>query len=162
MPMSETIELSAFEHVLLERYQRDFPVSPQPFQAIADELGTSSEAVLAAFERLRAAGALSRIGPVIRPHAIGASMLAAMAVPRARLESVAALISAYPEVNHNYERDHRFNLWFVLTGADARSLEALVRDIEARSGLPVLRLPMLASFHIDLGFALAEAAPVRP
>ena len=41
-----------------------------------------------------------------------------MAVPPARLEAVAARVSAEPAVNHNYEREHDLNLWFVVAAPD--------------------------------------------
>ena len=65
-------------------------------------------------------GVVSRIGAVFRPGSIGVSTLAALAVPPADLARVAALVSARPEVNHNYEREHRYNLWFVADGGRSR------------------------------------------
>jgi hypothetical protein len=67
---------------------------------------------------------------------------------------VAALITALPEVNHNYEREHRFNLWFVLTAADTAQLQSVIRDIESQTGMAVLSLPLLEEYYIDLGFPL--------
>ncbi|RMG38434.1 MAG: Lrp/AsnC family transcriptional regulator, partial [Gammaproteobacteria bacterium] len=63
-------------------------------------------------------------------------------------------ISARPEVNHNYEREHHFNLWFVVTAEDRRHLEGVLAEIEAETGLPVLDLPMLEDYFIDLGFRI--------
>ncbi len=77
-----------------------------------------------------------------------------MAVPRERLDAVAAMVSSYAAVNHNYEREHAFNLWFVLTAADQGRLSAVIAEIAERSGLSVLDLPMLAEYHINLGFSL--------
>jgi DNA-binding Lrp family transcriptional regulator len=65
---------------------------------------------------------------------------------------VAAIVSAQSGVNHNYEREHRYNLWFVATGAGAAEVQRALCDIEDRTGLPVLRLPLVEEFHIDLGF----------
>ncbi|MGB8145751.1 MAG: Lrp/AsnC family transcriptional regulator, partial [Chromatiaceae bacterium] len=79
---------------------------------------------------------------------------AAMAVPPERLAEVATLVNGFPEVNHNYEREHDFNLWFVLTAPDQTRLEQVLDEIGRRAGLPVLDLPMLAEYHIDLGFPL--------
>ena len=45
-----------------------------------------------------------------------------MAVPPDRLQVVADVVSAHPGVNHNYEREHHYNLWFVITGCDAATL----------------------------------------
>ncbi len=102
-------------------------------------------------------GTISRIGAVLKPRAVGASTLAAMAVPAERLDEVAALVSGYREVNHNYEREHELNLWFVATAFSERHLEAVLDDIETRTGLTVQRLPMIEDYHIDLGFKLKWA-----
>lgn len=139
---------------LLNNWQRGFPLVRQPFATIAAELGLDSSQVLAAYARLQAGGSISRIGAVFAPGAGGASLLAAMAVPPARLEAVAAMVSKHPGVNHNYEREHQVNLWFVATGPDAQAVEQLLRAIEAETGLTVLRLPMLRPYRIDTGFDL--------
>ncbi len=99
-------------------------------------------------------GAVSRVGAVFRPGAIGASTLATMAVPPGRLDCVATLVSRFPEVNHNYEREHEFNLWFVAAAQDDDALEAVLDRIECATGIPVLALPLVEEYHIDLGFRL--------
>jgi len=139
---------------LLNDFQRDFPLSARPYRDIADTLGVTEEDVLSAFDELNARQFISRIGPVIPPNHIGVSMLAAMAVPPEQLQEVAERISAYPEVNHNYEREHRLNLWFVAIAADARHLSDFIRRIERETGFQVLQLPLLQDFFIDLGFQL--------
>lgn len=147
--------LSALERALIDRFQRGFPLSPRPYREIAAELGVTEEAVIGRLAWLLEAGVIGRIGAVIRPHTLGASLLAALAVPPARLEEVAAIVNGYEGVNHNYEREHALNLWFVVTGADHDAVEATVADIERRTGLAALRLPMLEDYHIDLGFPIA-------
>ena len=142
---------------LLNAWQRDFPLIRAPFAQIGAGLGLDAQAVLARYSHLQDAGALSRIGAVFAPGAGGASLLAAMAVPPERLETVAAIVSAHPGVNHNYEREHHVNLWFVATGRDAAAVEQLLRAIEADTGLAVLRLPMLRPYRIDTGFDLRGA-----
>nr|WP_305908459.1 hypothetical protein [Methylomarinum sp. Ch1-1]MDP4521292.1 hypothetical protein [Methylomarinum sp. Ch1-1] len=81
-------------------------------------------------------------------------MLVAMAVPGQRLQQVADLISRFPEVNHNYERENRFNLWFVLIANDEGHLLRTLDKIEQQSGYPTMRLPLLADYFINLGFEL--------
>jgi len=146
--------MDTLEKRLLNDFQRDLPLSPTPFAAMAEELGVSEEAVLDSLRKLTEDGVVSRVGPVFRPQRCGASSLVAMAVPQARLEAVAELVNAFPEVNHNYEREHRFNLWFVVTTDSEQHLQALLRHIERQTGLATLSLPMLAEYHIDLGFPL--------
>ncbi len=142
------------ERRLLNDFQRDFPTTPTPYADVAHELGVSEEEVLERLRTLHESGAIGRVGAVLRPRRLGASTLAAMAVPPERLEEVAAIVSACAEVNHNYEREHRLNLWFVAQAANEAALAQLLADIERRTGIAVLALPMLADYHIDLGFEL--------
>lgn len=153
MQTNETI-LTDLERRLLNDFQHDFPLSPTPYADIAHTLGVSEAEVLAALTRLKQRGAVSRVGAVLRPNTVGVSTLAAMAVPNAELETVAALVSVYPEVNHNYEREHRLNLWFVVTAPGSVRLQQVLDDIAARSGYEVLPFPLLEDYHIDLGFDL--------
>lgn len=149
--------LSAIDRRLLDDYQHDFPLDPQPFATIADELGVSEAKVIERLAYLKRFGALSRVGAVLRPNRVGASTLAALAVPAERLEAVAAIVSAFPEVNHNYEREHEYNLWFVVTARDRASVDRVLADIADATGLAPLDLPMLEDYFIDLGFALQWA-----
>lgn len=154
IPQLADAGLSDTEQRLLEEYQRDFPVSEAPFQVIAERIGTSEAEVLASLRALQARGIVSRVGPVISPSTVGASTLAAMSVPAEDLSEVAELVSGYSEVNHNYEREHSINLWFVVTAENEFRVRQVLREIRGRSGYEVHNLTMLESYHIDLGFSL--------
>lgn len=160
-------ELAPVDLALVDRFQRDLPLIPRPYQAMGKAIGISESSVIARLARHHASGIVSRVGAVFKPHSIGMSTLAAMAVPRQAVDSVATLVNGYPAINHNYEREHRYNLWFVAVGEDESAVESVLLDIESRTGLPVLRLPLLRDFHIDLGFSLAGTTkvgrrPARP
>jgi DNA-binding Lrp family transcriptional regulator len=99
-------------------------------------------------------GAISRIGAVVAPHRAGWSTLAAMAVPPAHLAEVAALVTSFPEVNHNYEREHELNLWFVVAAPSRTAVAAVLSEIVYRTSLEVLDLPLIEAYRLDLGFAL--------
>ncbi len=149
-----TIPLNDLEKKLLNEYQKGLPLSPTPFRDIAERLGTSEALVLKILDRLQKLGVVSRVGPVFKPRRVGASTLAAMAVPEQLLESVAERINAYPEVNHNYEREDHYNLWFVVTAPNQQRLEQVLREMERETGHTILNLPLEKQFHIDLGFPL--------
>lgn len=146
--------LTPLHKQLLNNYQRDFPLSARPYQDIADALGVTEDEVLSTLTDLNSNNFISRIGPIIPPNHIGVSTLVAMAVPAQQLQIVADKISAYPEVNHNYEREHRFNLWFVAIAADTEHLHAVIDSIEQETGYKTMLLPLLDDFFIDLGFKL--------
>ena len=139
---------------LLNDFQRNFPLEPAPFAQIARRLNTSPETVLKTLKELQDKGAVSRVGPVFRPNTVGASTLAAMAVAAEKLETVAAVISGFPQVNHNYEREHHYNLWFVVTAENGAALTATLHKIQQATGHRVLSLPLVRDYHIDLGFRM--------
>ncbi|RDW14388.1 siroheme decarboxylase subunit beta [Paracoccus thiocyanatus] len=141
---------------LLDGFQRDMPLEIRPFAAMAYRLGTSEAEVIARLARLRDQGVVARIGATCRPNTAGASTLAALRVPRRRIDQVAALVGAEPGVNHCYLRQGSdWNLWFVATAPDAAALSESLARIEAGAGLAVLSLPLVRAFNIDLGFPLA-------
>jgi len=147
-------QLSALEKCLLNEYQRDFPLCASPFALIADQQGVTEEEVIETLESLQQRGLISRVGPVFAPQRAGASTLAALSVPGDELQRVADIVSDFEEVNHNYEREHSFNLWFVVTAKDEAHVQRVLDAIEEQTGLAVLNLPLERSFYIDLGFPL--------
>jgi DNA-binding Lrp family transcriptional regulator len=149
-----TRQYTSLERRLLNEFQQGLPLVPEPFAEIARRLGVYETTVLETLRRLQTEGVVSRVGAVFQPNRVGASTLAAMAVPEDELENVAAIVNGFDEVNHNYEREHRFNLWFVVAADDEDRLQEVLAEIEQRCGYPVLDLPLLEDFHIDLGFDL--------
>jgi DNA-binding Lrp family transcriptional regulator len=145
---------SELDKHLLNDFQQRLPLSLTPYADMADKLGVSENDVLQALGKLKNAGVISRVGPVFAPNRVGVSTLAAMAVPKHDLECVARIVSAFPEVNHNYEREHAFNLWFVVAATSQQHLQQVLDDIESITGYPLMPLPMLEDYFIDLGFQI--------
>jgi siroheme decarboxylase len=156
---THTTIMDPVDFALVNDWQRDFPLLPRPYAELARRLGRAETEIIERLQALAAAGVLSRIGAIFRPHALGWSTLAAVSAPANRIEAVARIISAYPEVNHNYEREHDFNLWFVATAPSRERVAAVLAEIGQAAASPVLDLPMLEDFHIDLGFDLDSRQP---
>ena len=149
-------DFSRLEQHLLNDFQRDMSLSATPYAEMAIKLGVSEEEVLQSLLSLQERGVISRVGPVFRPNRIGVSTLATMSVPADKLECVAKIISAFPEVNHNYERDHEYNLWFVVTASSEEHLDIVLYEIEQHTEHSLMSLPMLDDYFIDLGFKLTS------
>jgi DNA-binding Lrp family transcriptional regulator len=147
-------QYSRLEQQLLNDFQHGLPLSPTPYADLAEKLGVYESTVIENLQRLQTEGVISRVGAVFRPNRVGVSTLAAMAVPEQELEKIADIVSSFDEVNHNYERDHQFNLWFVVVATDDESLQSTLAEIEERSGYKVMDLPMMDDYFIDLGFEL--------
>ncbi len=148
--------MDALSFALLNDFQRDFPLVARPFQILATACGVTETEVLRTLRDLAARGAVSRVGAVFAPGRIGASTLAALRVPAQRLDEVAAAVSALPEVNHNYAREHEFNLWFVASAAERVTLERVLTSIANDTRCALLDLPLLKEYRIDLGFDLTN------
>lgn len=146
--------MNQLERSLLDRYQRGLPISATPWADMALELGVSEQEVLSTLQKLREQKFITRVGPVFDHHRAGASTLVALAVPPERLEEIADFINQFDAVNHNYAREHEFNLWFVVTASDQARLQSVLDTIECATGMPMLNLPMEHAYHIDLGFKL--------
>ncbi|MEI6986026.1 MAG: AsnC family transcriptional regulator [Rhodospirillaceae bacterium] len=149
-----TTHLDAIDRRLLDEFQHDFPLDERPFQVLGLRLSIPEDEVLTRLERLVSCGIIARIGAMFRPHRVGVSTLAALSAPTSRLDEVAALVSGYEEVTHNYIRDHAINLWFVVTAGTPERLAFVLAEIATRTGLEVLDLPMARGYRVDMGFPL--------
>ncbi|GLQ30898.1 Lrp/AsnC family transcriptional regulator [Litoribrevibacter albus] len=146
--------MNKLDRQLIDEYQKGLPISSRPYLEMAENLGVSESEVIESLERLQNSGVLSRVGPVFNHKKAGASVLAAMAVPDHKLKDVAEQVNAFDGVNHNYAREHKYNLWFVVTAPDQDSLDLALQEIEDTCGYEVMPLPMVKSYYIDLGFKI--------
>lgn len=161
--------LDMLDRRLLDDFQRGLPLTPRPFAAMADALGTGEADVIRRLTALKARGFIARVGATIRPNTAGASTLAAMSIPENRIEDVATLVASEPGVNHAYLREDAWNLWFVATAPDATDLQALLDRLALLTCLRILDLRLKLAFNIDLGFNLSgkrlpppPPAPLQP
>ena len=142
---------------LIDEYQSGFPVRERPFEAVATDLDTTPGDVLERVRRLRDEGVFRRFGAVLNPPVVGSSTLAAVKAPADRFDEVAEVINGYRQVNHNYERAHDWNQWFVVTAGSREKRDDILADIEDETGCEVLSLPMLTDYYIDLEFPVVNS-----
>lgn len=148
--MAERV-LDEVDRAIVNRLQRGFPVCERPFLEAAGELDIGEHALIERLQRLLDDGVLTRFGPLYQiERAGGAFLLAAMQVPQHDLDRVIAAVNALPEVAHNYLREHRFNLWFVLAAVSQAQIDQAVSRIEDETGCPVYAMPKLREYFLDL------------
>ncbi|MFQ3320319.1 MAG: DNA-binding Lrp family transcriptional regulator [Natronomonas sp.] len=150
-------DIDDIDAALIDGYQSGFPIAERPFARVADALGITEDAALDRVQRLHDRGIFRRFGPVLNPPVIGASTLAAVQAPDDRFEEVAEIINSYEQVNHNYRRDHEWNMWFVVTAGSLETRDDILAEIEKRTGCTVLNLPMMTDFYIDLEFPVVNS-----
>jgi len=148
------LSFSNLEKHLLNDYQQNLPASLTPYADMAQRYGVSEKLVINSLDHLQQIGVISRIGAVFKANTVGVSTLAAMAIPTAQLQTIADIVSSYKAVNHNYEREHAYNLWFVLTAINQTKIDQVLTEISQTTGYPILNLPMIKDYYINLGFKL--------
>lgn len=145
--------MDATDRAILNALQGGFPVCERPFAAAAAGIGISEAELIERIARLREDGTLSRFGPMYNAERLGGAVtLAAMAVPEAEFDTVAAKVNAHPEVAHNYARAHALNMWFVVAAERPDAIAAVIRGIEAETGFHVHDMPKLREFFVGLRF----------
>lgn len=143
--------IDTIDKKLIDRLQAGIPIIETPFAAIASELDLDEDEVIHRVQQLLDRRILSRFGPMYDAVRLGGGLtLAAMAVPKDRFAEVTDLVNVHPEVAHNYRRDHRLNMWFVLATERPERVEAVLQEIEAETGIPVLNLPKEEEYFLDL------------
>lgn len=146
---------------LIDYLHGGFPLSERPYAEVGQALGLSETAVINALERLLGQGYLTRFGPLFQiERAGGQFVLAAMAVPENRFQTVAEQVNGMAEVAHNYRRDHALNMWFVI-GAESPDMAAdAIARIESLTGLKVYAFPKEREFFVELRLPLVPAENV--
>jgi DNA-binding Lrp family transcriptional regulator len=153
MPRSEAL-LDDIDKAILNRIQSDFPITSQPYLAVATELGITEKDVLERISRLKKEGIIRRIGGNFVPDKLGyVSTLCAARVPEDQIEQFAEVVNQYPGVTHNYRRDNSFNIWFTFIARSMREIEQNLQEISEKTGISeILNLPATRVFKIRAQF----------
>ncbi len=136
---------------LINALQGDFPLVPEPYRQVAETLGMDESELLRRLDAMLERRVLTRFGPMFQiERAGGAFVLAAMKVPEEDFERVNAQVNAFPEVAHNYRREHALNMWFVLATATPEGIARTVAAIETATGLPVFPFPKEREYFVEM------------
>ncbi len=150
------MQLSQLERDFINNFQGGFPLQEHPFESIATQLNCSEDELIETVKRLKDQKLLTRFGPLYDAARLGGGLtLAAISVPEDRYEIVTELVNVYPEVAHNYRRDHELNMWFVLATETPAELLQVLSSIEKTTGLTVYNFPKQEEFYIGLWLHLS-------
>lgn len=143
--------MDAIARKIINQLQGDFPITEQPYAQVAERLGITETELLQQLTNLLDQGFLSRFGPLYHAERLGGGLtLAAMPVPKTKFDQVATQVNAFPEVAHNYARNHELNMWFILATEQPERIDEVIQEIEAQTGLPVYNMPKQAEYYLGL------------
>jgi DNA-binding Lrp family transcriptional regulator len=134
--------LTEDERRLLLTIQEGLPLTPQPYAALADQLGASEEHVMEIVRSLLARGVVKRLAAVPNHYALGirANGMSVWDVPDDQVSEIGAKLGNMPEVSHCYRRPRRppswpYNLFAMVHGYSRREVRAAVRRIAQELGM---------------------------
>ncbi len=141
---------------ILNRVQSDFPVESRPFAVLGDELDLSEKEVLERVKKLKEKGYIRHLGPIFDPRAIGyVSTLCTLKAPSDKIDEIAEVINSFPEVTHNYLRDHQYNIWFTLIARSGDRIQKIIDKIKEKVGIEeILNLPAEHFFKLKVKFKI--------
>jgi len=145
--------MDAVDRAIVNQLQGGFPVCERPYAEAASTLGLTEDQLMQRLDILLENGTLTRFGPMYHAERLGGALtLAAMKVPAQDFERVTAIVNGFPEVAHNYAREHAFNMWFVLATEAPERIEQVIGEIEKAAGHRVYNMPKLEEFYVGLRF----------
>ncbi|RKZ48392.1 MAG: Lrp/AsnC family transcriptional regulator [Candidatus Parabeggiatoa sp. nov. 2] len=145
--------MDAIDRNIINNLQGNFPISERPYAEAAEQLDITEDELIQRLTKLLEQGILTRFGPMYHAERLGGGLtLAAMQVPEAEFDQVAKQVNAFPEVAHNYARDHELNMWFVLATERPERINEVIKEIEAQTGLRVYNMPKQAEYYVGLRF----------
>lgn len=143
--------MDARDRELIDALHGGFPVTENPYAAVAKQLGMGEGEVIERLTWLLDEGILTRFGPLYDAAKLGGAFtLAAMSVPEDRFEAVAEIVNSFPEVAHNYRREHMLNMWFVVATETRDGIAEILGRIRERTGLTALDLPKEQEYFLEL------------
>lgn len=145
--------MDALDKDIINTLQHDFPVCERPFAQLAETLNTTEDELIQRVQTMLNEGLLTRFGPMYNAANMGGALsLCAMKVPEVSFDKVAEQVNAFPEVAHNYQRDHEMNMWFVLATETQHDLDNTLDAIEKTTGIQVYNMPKQKEFFVGLHF----------
>ncbi len=136
---------------IINTLQNGFPICDSPYQRVATQLGLSEQELLSRLKTLLDSGILTRFGPLYNAEQMGGALtLAAIKAPEQSYDDLAAVINSFPEVAHNYARNHQLNMWFVLATETPEQIRQTISAIEQKTGLTVYNMPKIKEYFVNL------------
>jgi siroheme decarboxylase len=136
---------------IINTLQDGFPICDAPYNQVAIQLGLTEKELIDRLQALLNNGILSRFGPLYHAELMGGALsLAAVKAPPERFAEVTDIVNAFPEVAHNYARNHALNMWFVIATETPEQIQYTINAIEQQTGLTVYNMPKINEYFVGL------------
>lgn len=127
--------LTETDKAIVRALQHDLPLVPEPYAALAEELGMSEDELIAGIHRLMDMGCLKRISIALRHKNVGftINVMVVWDVDDDKVDEVGKRVAGYPAVTHCYRRnrDPRFpyNLYTMIHARSDEEYDRIIADL---------------------------------
>jgi len=139
---------------ILLRIQKNFPLIIKPFEEIAKELNTTEDNIISIIQEQKDEKIIRQTSAIFDTKSLGyKSSLIAFEIDEDKIDDAVKIINAHPGVSHNYERNHKFNIWFTCAVSPSsklgleKTIEILAKQTKAND---FIMLPTLKLFKISV------------
>jgi DNA-binding Lrp family transcriptional regulator len=140
-PHPDYTPLTPAEMEAVRLLQRDLPLQPRPFDAMAKNTTLAAEEILGVARTLLQRGQMRRFGAHVtaRKPGFSASAMGVWVVPAERVDEYGAKMSQNKAVSHCYLRpvysDWPYNLYTIVHGRSVDECESIINDLAIDTGL---------------------------
>ncbi len=134
-------QLSEKEKKVLAVIQNGFPISQNPFEQMAAEVGVETKDFLQVLEKWKKDGILRRAGAIVNHFkaGFGVSAMVVWKVEAKKVENAGKILAGFKEVSHAYERQTAenwpYNLYTMVHCETIEALKNVVNKMSQASGI---------------------------
>lgn len=139
--MTAENSLDEIDRKIVVATQSGLPLVPQPYHAVAQQVGVSAIEVMERMRRMQETGVIRRIGVVPNHYALGykANGMTVWDVPDEEIDALGKQVGDLEFVSHCYHRprhlpDWPYNFFAMVHARDRAGVEEYVRQIAALIG----------------------------
>lgn len=132
---------NSLEKAIVRRLQEDLPLVPQPYKAIAEELGISEGELLNKIKDLNEKKMLKRIGAILHHRTVGfkANAMVVWSVPEEKVKETVSRMVLCKQISHCYERksltNWPYNIYTMIHSETFEDCDAVISDIAQNAGI---------------------------
>ncbi len=136
--------------------QYNMPICRNLFSVLSERLGINVEDLLKLVRELKEQGIIRRVGAVLNYRSRGLeAALVGLQVPETEVDSIVSHINSLGGVSHNFLREHRYNIWFVIKRKSIDDIIRIVRDLVGKYKVQnYVILRSVKTYRLDVRFNL--------
>jgi len=128
--------LDAIDRKIIEATQAGLPLTPEPYQAIAEKLGLTADEVMARLSAMQDSGVIRRIGAVPNHYKLGYRYngMTVWDLPDDKIDELGQQVGQLAFVSHCYHRprhlpDWSYNLFAMVHGKTQADVDRQIKQI---------------------------------